>query len=108
MTILNYALSGGNKTLLRVQAVDRDMVFQLWYTDVISATITVEVWASTNASQPFAKIPMATKTLVPADGTALLSLSGLSFVNIEFRLIAPLSTLGTVSVVDVLNGINLN
>jgi hypothetical protein len=108
MTILNYALSGGNKTLLRAQAIDRDMVFQLWYTDLTAATITVEIWASTNASQPFAKIPAATKTLVPADGTALISLSGLSYVFVEFRVIAPAGTLGTITTVDVLNAINLS
>jgi hypothetical protein len=108
MTILNYALSGGNKTLLRVQAIDRDMVFQLWYTDLVVNTITVEIWASTQASQPFARIPVATKTLVPADGTALISLSGLAFVYVEFRVVAPSGTLGTITNVDVSNAINLS
>jgi hypothetical protein len=107
MISLNYALSGGTHTLLRAQAVDRDMVFQLWYTDVVAKTLTVEVYASTNLSQSFAKITTATKLLVPADGTVLISLSGLSFVYVEFRIVAPLNTLGTITVVDVLNAINI-
>lgn len=106
MKILNYALAGGNKTLLQVQAVDSDMLFQLWYTGLTSTTVSVEVWISTISAGPYSKVPSASYTLIPADNTAHISLSGLSYAFVEFRLVAASATAGTISQCDVMNGVN--
>lgn len=106
MKNINYALAGGNKTLVTVQATDRTMALQLWFSGIVATTVTVEVWVSTDGIGPFTKIPDGTITLVPADGTAVLTLQGLSYLFTQFRLVTGGVTVGTIDRIDVLNGAN--
>ena len=103
MKNLNYALAGGDKPLLTAQALDGTVAFQLWYTGIVATTVSIEVWVSTDINGPYAKIDEATKTLVPSDGTAVITLSGTSYLFIQFRLLTGGVTVGTITRADALN-----
>ena len=104
MAILNYALSSGNNAnLATVQADGTDILFQIYYTGIVAANVSVESWISTRESGPFAKLSGSEKTLVGSDGTAYISLQGLNFGFIRFKLVVPTaSTAGTITEIDVL------
>lgn len=102
METLNYNLSGGNKTLITKQAMARDMVFQCWYTGIVATDVRIDVYVSTDKDQPFKKVEGAEKTLGPANGTEYISLSGLAFMYVQFRLVVGSAVVGTITKIDVL------
>lgn len=102
MKILNYDLSGGSITLLaNVQAVNSDIVFQVWYSGINNEGTRIHVGVSTIEGGPFAEITEATKVLASTGETQIIALSGLSFCFLEFFLEAG-GTVGTISKIDCL------
>jgi len=106
MKTINYALAGGNKTLLQVQAIDKTVAAQFVFSGIVAANVSIEVWASTDKSGPWSKIEGATKLLVPANGNEMILLSGTSFIHIQFRLITAGVTVGKVDSVEFQAAVN--
>jgi hypothetical protein len=102
MTLLNYNLAGGNKVLLTQQAHMRDMFFQLWFTGIVATDVKVEVWVSSSPNEAYRKVESAEKTLVGANGTEYISLSGLAFAYVQFRLVVGSAASGVITKVDIL------
>jgi hypothetical protein len=107
MKQINLALAGGNKTLLKVQGIDKVMGFQIDYTGIVATTVTVEVWVSIRDEGPYTKIDDATLSLVPADGTGVLALSDLGNLFVQYRLNTAGVTVGTITKIEVQDSTNL-
>jgi len=107
MKNINYDISLGNKALVRGQALNTTLFFQAWFTDVVDTNVNIEVWVSASAYMPFYKIDAATKTLIPGDGTLIISLNSLSFAFVEFRLVAANGLAGKLTSIEVLSSANI-
>ena len=103
MEVLNYALTGGNKTLKQIKSAEKVLLFQAWYTGLVVETASIEVWVSLAKGETFAKVKDATKTLVSTEGTAYFSLSGVSGYIVEFRLVVPGGTAGVLTKIEYQN-----
>jgi hypothetical protein len=102
MITLSHNFSAGNKILITQQANMRDMFFQLWFTGLVATDARVEVWVSSAAGEPYRKVEGAEKTLIGANGTEFISLSGLAFAHVQFRLVVGSAVVGQVTKVEVL------
>lgn len=103
-----YSIAGGNTPLLKVQASSPVVLFQLWYTGIVASDISVEVWISTtrDTTKLMSKVDSATKILpASANGTAVISISGLSYAYAELRLVATAGEAGMITYVDALGGV---
>ena len=100
MKTIDYALAGGNKTLYQVQAEGKTMAFQISFSAIVSAGVSIEVWTAISASGPWSKIEAATKLLVPANGNEMILLSGTSFVFVQYRLNTGGVTVGKIDSYD--------
>ena len=100
-TTLNYALSvGANNNLLTFGSQKDNLLFQMNYTDVVATNVSVDVYISSEQDGTFVKIDGASKTLIPADNSVVIPLSGVSFAYVQFRLVVPTaSTAGTITTV---------
>jgi hypothetical protein len=107
MKQINLALAGGNKTLLLVQAVNKDMAFQIEYAGIVATTVTVEAWASVRHDGPFTRMSDATLPLVPADNVGLLTLSDMGNLWVQYRLNTAGVTVGTITTIEVQDSTNL-
>ena len=104
MKTLNYDLTdGANDNLITRKVKGSELLFQMWYTGVVAANVSVEAWISTVEEGPYAKIIDGEKTIVGADNTVYLSLSGVNGGWVRFKLTVPTAdTAGTITKADVL------
>ena len=106
MKTINYALSGGNKTLVSGQAVIETLAIGVYYSGIVAPNVAIEVWLGTDENSAFTKFDEATVTLVPADNVAILTLSGLSYLFVQVRLVTNGVTVGVINKIDFVGGSN--
>lgn len=100
MQVVNYALAGGNTTLKEIRAgYNKSESLQIWYNGLVSATVKIEAWVSTNNTKPFVK--HSEKTLVAGSASEFLILDNIPMgFYIQFRITAEAATAGTITEID--------
>jgi hypothetical protein len=91
-------ISAGNTTLYEVLTASEGLFFQAWYSNIVATDVKIEVWVSIDSSRTFAKIDEAGKTLAAAaDGSVFISLSGLKYTYVQFRLAVGAGVAGSIT-----------